>query len=80
MNTRRTALVCLSLAMAMLLPAGLAGCQPSSRTETDQPLATLETEAAAFAPYREVPVNLKPSIAPYRAAADLSKHHQQGPL
>lgn len=70
MCSKRTSIVCLSLAMAMLLPAGLTGCQSASGA--DQSLATLKTEAAVFAGYREVPVSIKPSIKPYQAAADLS--------
>lgn len=82
MDMRRIALICLCAVMAALLPAGLGGCRPASpdenggqpavSSEAEQPLVSLETEAAAFANYREVPVSLKPSVPPYRTQDDLS--------
>lgn len=71
MDMRRTALVCLCVAMAAMLPAGLGGCQSPPPAEEEQPLISLEAEAASFAQYREVPVDLRPSVSPYRADADL---------
>lgn len=76
---RRTAFV--YLVIVFLLATSLAGCQPGSAASTDQPAqpgqseqaaADLQTETAAFAAYREVPVDLKPSIPAYRVAGDLS--------
>ncbi|HML37179.1 MAG TPA: DUF3160 domain-containing protein [Bacillota bacterium] len=70
MCSKRTSLVCLSLAAALLLPTGLTGCK--SKGETDQSAGTPKTEAVVFAPYHEVPVSVKPSVKPYQTAADLS--------
>lgn len=69
MNKRKTALVWLLI--AILSAASLTGCQSSSRTGTDQPLDSLETEPSEFANYHEVPVDLRPSIEAYRVSADL---------
>ncbi len=72
MDSKKTAFVCLSLVISLLLSASLAGCQQAPRVEEDPSLAVLPAEAAVFAPYREVPVDFKPLVEPYRAAADLS--------
>lgn len=40
--------------------------------QTGVPLVLLPASVDAFAPYKEVPVTLKPSVKAYRAAADLS--------
>ena len=72
MNMKKTALVCLSCFMVILLTTSFTGCQSSSRTEADQPLVSLGLEAASFASYHEVPVNIHASIEPYRISADLS--------
>jgi hypothetical protein len=76
MDMKRTTLVCLCVAMAAMLPAGLGGCRPSPAeegppVEEARPLVSLNAEASSFAQYREVPVDLKPSIPPYRIEADL---------
>ncbi len=72
MNKRKNALV--YLAITTLLITSFTGCRSSSQAETDQPdqspIATVR-ESSAFATYREVPVNMKPSIAPYKVSTDL---------
>ncbi len=73
---RRTAFI--YMVIVFLLATSLAGCQPASPAPTDQPgqseqpTADLQTETAAFAAYREVPVDIKPTIPAYRVADDLS--------
>jgi hypothetical protein len=71
MKQGKRTLICSSMAVVLLFLTGLTGCQPSSPAQKDTSPLIMEAEAAAFAPYREVPVNLKPSVAPYRVDADL---------
>ncbi|MDD4564618.1 MAG: DUF3160 domain-containing protein [Eubacteriales bacterium] len=71
MKKKRTAFICLSLVMTLLLPVSLTSCRPSSQSETDQSLVSLGAEPIVFAPYREVPVTLNPSIEAYHVAEDL---------
>lgn len=72
MNNRRAA-ACLGAVMVVVLLAGLAGCQAYSKNtpqqQADPPVVSLV--AAAFAPYSEVPVTLRPSVQAYKVAADL---------
>lgn len=78
MNIKRISLICLII--TSLVATSLTGCRPSSQSSADQqddPLVSLRTEAV-FAAYHEVPVDLKPSIAPYRVSADLSNVINKG--
>lgn len=59
-----------SLTVAALVMTSFSGCQ-SSPAEAD-PAKPPEVVQTAFAAYREVPVNVKPAVAPYQAAAGLS--------
>ena len=73
MNKRRTSFVC--LIMAVITATSLTGCRASSGTEadqSDQAVVSPEAESTAFAAYREIPVNLKPSIEAYQVSAGLS--------
>ncbi|ATW26841.1 DUF3160 domain-containing protein [Candidatus Formimonas warabiya] len=76
MKSTRTAAVCLSVAMVVILLASLTGCQSSAQDDMQQQaelaLISLSNGAAAFAPYSEVPVTLSPAVETYRVAADLS--------
>jgi hypothetical protein len=72
MNKKRTAFVCLTLAIVLMLSVTFTGCQPSSQSEGDQQLISLGAEPIIFAPYREVPVTLKPAVEAYKVAEDLS--------
>ncbi|PKM79608.1 MAG: hypothetical protein CVU89_17345 [Firmicutes bacterium HGW-Firmicutes-14] len=77
MKTRRSAVVYLWAVTMVVLLASLAGCQSSSKKVTPEsptgvPMVSLPASVAAFAPYKEVPVTLKPSVKAYRVADDLS--------
>lgn len=72
MKKSRKAIICHILVIALLLPISFTGCKPSSQSETDQSLVSLGAEHIIFAPYREVPVSLEPSIETYQVAKDLS--------
>ena len=75
MKKRKTALAGLSWALIIVMIMSLTGCQTTSKTAADQPekpAAALQTEASAFAVYQEVPVNINPSVAPYKVSPGLS--------
>ena len=44
MNKKRTAFVCLTLAIVLMLSVTFTGCQPSSQSEGDQQLISLGAE------------------------------------
>lgn len=73
-NMKRAAV---SLILAAILIAGFAGCRSGSQdlsqgeSSSNSPPVT-PVEAVSFAPYQEVPVDLKPSLPAYRVARDLS--------
>jgi hypothetical protein len=69
MNKRRNTIV--SLTVAALVMTSFSGCQPAAKTEPDQS-SQLKVYQTAFAAYREVPVNSKPSIKAYKVSAGLS--------
>ncbi len=72
MKKKKTAVICFILVIALLLPVSLTGCRSASQSETDSPLVSLDAESAVFAPYKEVPVTLEPSIAAYSVNDGLS--------
>ncbi|WP_192807791.1 DUF3160 domain-containing protein [Desulfosporosinus sp. OT] len=61
--------------MVIVLLASLTGCQSSSPDalpqQTAVPLGSLARSSAAFAPYNEIPLSIKPSVKRYQIAADL---------
>lgn len=72
MKKQKTAFICLILVIALLLPVSFTGCRSSSQSEPDRPLVSLGAESVVFAPYREVPVTLEPTIEAYSVDDDLS--------
>ncbi|MBU4553665.1 MAG: DUF3160 domain-containing protein [Candidatus Desulforudis sp.] len=72
MRIKRTATVGIC-ALVLVLTVVFTGCQSQNTTgpETDAPLISLTTLAAAFAPYKEIPANVKPSVKPYQVDPDL---------
>lgn len=68
MSRKRTFLA--GLIVTTLVISSFSGCQ-SSPPEPDQPNQA-EIAQTNFAVYREVPVNVKPSVAPYQVASGLS--------
>lgn len=72
MNKTRTFLIYLTV--AALLASGLAGCKSADSNENgpSEPAAALNTDPGVFASYQAVPVDVTPSVKPYRVAAGLS--------
>ncbi|MHB8075559.1 DUF3160 domain-containing protein [Desulfosporosinus fructosivorans] len=76
MKTRKSSPIVLCLSMIIVLLASLTGCQSASPEalspqRTDVPFTSLVLSKAAFAPYTELPHNIKPSVTLYKIAADL---------
>ena len=65
----------LCVSMVMVLLVSLTGCQSSSPgalpQQIDVPLVSLTGSVAAFAPYTEIPLSIKPSVKLYQIASDL---------
>lgn len=75
MSTRRLPSVYLQIAMLFVLLASTTGCQATSKAsplqQTDVPLVQLSSSVVTFAPYKEVPLNIKPSLESYQVTTDL---------
>lgn len=75
MKISRIAAACLFAALVIALPAVLTGCQPaknSPRQQADTPQVSSSAADTVFAPYSEIPVNVKPSVKPYLVEPNLS--------
>lgn len=69
MSKRRNTVI--SLTMAALMMTSFSGCQSAVKTEPDQS-SKIQAYQTAFASYREVPVNINPSLKAYKVSAGLS--------
>jgi len=61
--------------MVIVMLASLTGCQASSPVlpppQADLSLVSLPQSTVAFAPYKEIPLSIKPLVKPYQIAVDL---------
>lgn len=75
MKTRKSSTVFLCISMVIVLLASLTGCQTSAPVAPpptiEVPPVTLVLSNAAFAPYNESTVSIKPSVTSYQIAAGL---------
>lgn len=67
------------LLVVLMLTTILSGCTPSSKELLHEKFGPAGVaQAAEFAPYREVTVQVKPQVAPYQVKADLSNVENRG--
>ncbi|QHI72140.1 DUF3160 domain-containing protein [Aminipila terrae] len=70
MNKRKNRIVS-SILLVVLMATSFSGCQSSSKSKEGQN-SELLTPSTAFASYKEVPVNVTPSVKAYQVSGDLS--------